>query len=328
MARRNHLLALGALAIGTVVVVPHLVAAQSSEGFDGFIQGGPCAAPTDRLRVQLEGDGDHDAEPYLARSSNSGDTVLLGYYGSAGVPGFGFSAIYTDQRFSLVVVDTGGDAVACGDILEPDADRFGESGLALVQLLPIAGSGVQGMASIERAELQREHDVTPTRVRLLLSVDASSPTTAETGDGYDGMIQGMGCDQPVSRLRVDLKSRGDHDVRPYLAKPDDGGEPVTLAYYGAPLAPGFGLATVHTDTRFSLAITDTDNGAVVGCGDILRPDDNRFTEAGLALVQVQPVGENGVQGYAMMQRMPMQRELDVTPTRARVLLFAPPVDAG
>jgi hypothetical protein len=328
MARRSHLLALGALAIGTAVVVPRLVTAQGSDGFDGFIQDGPCAAPTDRFRVQLEGDGDHDAEPYLAQSPDSGDTVLLGYYGSAGVPGFGFSTIYTDRHFSLVVVDAGGDAVACGDILEPDADRYGEAGLALVQLLPVAGSGVQGMASIERAELEREHDMTPTRIRLLLSVDATAPTTVETADGYDGMIQGMGCDEPVSRLRVDLKSRGDHDVRPYQAKPEDGGEPVTLAYYGAPLAPGFGLATSHTDTRFSLAITDTDNGAVVGCGDILRPADDRFTEAGLALVQVQPVGANGVQGYAVMQRMPMERDLDVTPTRARVLLFAPPVGGG
>jgi hypothetical protein len=142
------------------------------------------------------------------------------------------------------------------------------------------------------------------------------------------MIQGMACDEPVSRLRVDLKSRGDHDVRPYLAKPNGGGEPVTLAYYGAPLAPGFGLAATHTDTRFSLAITDTESGAVVGCGDILRPDDDRFVEAGLALVEVLPVGSAGVQGYAIMQRVAMQRELDVIPTRARVLLFAPPADVA
>jgi hypothetical protein len=314
-----------ALAAGTLVV-PRLVSAQSADGFDGFIQGGTCAAPTDRFRAQLKGQGEHDVEPYLAEVSGSDDTVLLGYYGAAGVPGFGFAAIYTDQRFSLVVVDEAGDAVACGDILEPDADRFGEAGLALVQLLPLAGSDVGGMASIERAELQRELVVTPTRVRILLSEGVGAPTTSTTVDGYDGMIQGMACDQPVSRLRVDLKSRGDHDVRPFLAKPHDGGAPVTLAYYGAPLAPGFGLATVYTDTRFSLAITDTENGAVVGCGDILRPEDERFTEAGLALVQVLPVGASGVQGYAMMQRMPMQRELDIIPTRARVLLFAPPVE--
>ena len=37
-------------------------------------------------------------------------------------------------------------------------------------------------------------------------------------------------------------------------------------------------------------------------------------------------GEAGVQGYAVMDRVGMQRELDVTPTFFRVLLFAPPAD--
>jgi hypothetical protein len=185
-----------------MVLVPRLVTAQDADGFDAFIQGGSCAAPTDRFRVQLKGEADHDIEPYLAQAANSDETVVLGYYGSAGVPGFGFSAIYTDQHFSLVVVGTGGDAVACGDILEPDADRFGEAGLALVQLLPVAGSDVHGMASIERAELQREHVVTPTRVRVLLSAGATEPATTELTDGYDGMIQGMGCDEPASVQRA------------------------------------------------------------------------------------------------------------------------------
>ena len=40
-------------------------------------------------------------------------------------------------------------------------------------------------------------------------------------------------------------------------------------------------------------------------------------------MQLLPVGEAGVQGFAVMDRVGMQRELDVTPTMFRVLLFAP-----
>ena len=114
------------------------------DGFDGYIQSGTCAAPTDDLRVKLDGDGDHDIEPYLAKTGTDDDTVVLGYLGSPGVPGFGVSAIYTDQDFSLVISDTdSGDPVACGDILEPDNDKYGEAGLAFAQLLPVGDSGAR-----------------------------------------------------------------------------------------------------------------------------------------------------------------------------------------
>lgn len=44
----------------------------------------------------------------------------------------------------------------------------------------------------------------------------------------------------------------------------------------------------------------------------------------MALVELLPVGDSGVSGYALVERVALQRELDVTPTRMRVLLFAPP----
>ena len=93
----------------------------------------------------------------------------------------------------------------------------------------------------------------------------------------------------------------------------------------SPYAPGFGLAAAHTDQPFSLVITDTESGGPVACGNILRPDDDDFADAGLALVQLLPVGDAGVQGFALIERIALQRELDITPTRVRVLLFAPPV---
>jgi hypothetical protein len=314
----------GATLLAVVFIVPHIVDAQDADGFDGYIQSGTCASPTDDLRVKLDGGGDHDIEPYHAKTGTGDETVVLGYYGSPGVPGFGFSTIYTDQPFSLVITGTDGDPVACGDILEPDRDRFGEAGIAVVQLLPVGNSAVQGVAVIDRAPLQRELDVTPTRVRVVLSSGTEVTTPPEPAPGFDGYIQIGTCDSPGDRLRVQLKSRGDHDVEPFLAQPDGSGEPVTVAYNGSAGAPGFGLAAIYTDHAFSLVVTDTESGDPLACGDILEPDDDDFTDAGLALVQLQPLGDSGVQGYALIERIALQRELDITPTRVRIVLFAPP----
>ena len=82
-----------------------------------------------------------------------------------------------------------------------------------------------------------------------------------------------------------------------------------------------------TPTRTSRWSSTGESGEPAACGDILEPDAEEFEEAGLALVQVLPVGEAGVQGFAVMDRVEMQRELDVTPTVFRVLLFAPPATA-
>jgi hypothetical protein len=324
MAPRSRLAAVAGLAV--LLAAPGLVNAQEADGFDGYIQSGTCAEPSNDVRVNLDSDASHDVEPYLAQPAGGGEPTVLGYYGSPGAPGFGLSAIYTDQEFSLIITDTEtGDPVACGDILEPEADAFGEAGLALVQLLPVEGSEIQGIAAIQRARLQRELDVTPTRVRILLSEGVAVPATDQLAAGYEGYVQGGSCEAPADTgIRVELKSREDHDVIPYLAKPDGGAEPVTLAYYGAAGAPGFGLAAAYTDQNFSLVITDIDTDDSVACGDILKPDADEFTEAGMALVELLPVGDSGVPGYALVERVALQRELDVTPTRVRVLLFAPP----
>ena len=74
-----------------------------------------------------------------------------------------------------------------------------------------------------------------------------------------------------------------------------------------PGRPGFGLAAAHTDQPFSLVITDTESGGPVACGNILRPDDDDFADAGLALVQLLPVGDAGVQGFALIERIALQR---------------------
>jgi hypothetical protein len=326
--------ALAAVGIG-LLVVPLVVSDDddAAAGFSGHIQSGTCAQPSGDFMVDLESeDSSYDVEPYVA-VGDDGEPVTLGYYGASGVPGFGLGAIYTDQQFSMVIADAeSGEDVACGDILRPDADKFGEAGLALVQLLPVGSgdeeSAVQGVAALERATLQRELDITPTNVRIMLSTGPVS-TPAEASDAYDGYVQGGRCESPTGDVHIDLKNRDDDDepaVTPYQAISAETGDPVTLGYYGTAGAPGFGVAAAYTDQDFSLVIED-ESGEPAGCGDILEPDAGEFEDAGLALVQVQPVGEAGVQGFVVMDRVEMQRELDVTPTVFRVLLFAPSANA-
>lgn len=145
-------------------------------GFDGFIQSGTCAAPTSDLQVDLESEEDFDVMPYIAKVDGTDDTVALGYYGAPSAPGFAFATIFTDERFSIVIVDPAtGDQVACGDVLEPANEDLDQVGLALVRLDPVAGSSVRGFASVERQPLEREVDTITTRVGILITNDVSIP---------------------------------------------------------------------------------------------------------------------------------------------------------
>jgi hypothetical protein len=319
---------LAAVVVCGLLFVPIVLsnADDAPNGFEGYVQSGTCADPSDEFKADLESeDNEYDVEPYVAVGAD-GEPVTLGYQGAPGVPGFGVAAIYTDQQFSLVIADPGSDEpVACGDILRPDADRFEEAGVAVVQLLPVGSSDVEGIAAIERTALQRELDITPSRVRIVLSTDPVS-VPSEVAAGYEGYVQGGHCDSPAGKTRVELKSEDDFDVIPFKALSAETGDPVTVASYGSAGAPGFGLATAYADQDFSLVIEDGESGEPAGCGDILEADSDEFVEAGVALVLIEPTGDDGVQGYAVVQRAGMQRELDVTPTFFRVLLFAPPAE--
>lgn len=319
-----------AVVVAALIVVPLAVGDddEGAAGFDGYIQSGTCAAPSDEFTTDLEGADDApDVEPYVAVGAD-GKQVTLGQYGAPEVPGFSVAAIYSNQQFSMVITDPDSkDAVACGDILQPDADRFGEAGVAAVQLLPVGSSGVEGVATLERARLQRELDVTPTRARIILSTeDVSVP--AEAAAGYESYVQSGPCASPADDLRAESDSEDDYDVAPFQALSAEGADPVTVAYYGSAGVTGFGLGAAYTEQNFSVVIADPASDATVACGDILQPDDEKFTEVGLALVQLLPFGDAGVQGYAVIDRAAMQRELDVTPTLIRIVLFAAPPTAA
>ncbi len=162
-------------AVVAMMALP-VTAQDAAPGFDGFIQSGTCAAPTTNFRVNLESDEDYDVIPYVAKTGDD-STVTLAYYGAPAVPGFGFATIFTDEDFSLVIADPEtGDPVACGDLLRPENDKFDQIGLALVRLDPVAGSNIQGFATVERQAVEREVDAVPTRIRILLTSDVELPT--------------------------------------------------------------------------------------------------------------------------------------------------------
>lgn len=314
----------GALVVAALIIVPLATETSSSDsGFDGRIQSGTCDQPTEDFSTALDSVTDHDVEPYRAVGPDS-ETVTLGFYGAPKAPGFSVTSIHADQRFSMVLTDSErGRTVACGDLLEPVSDRFAEVGQAVVQLLPVGSSDVQGVAILDRAPLQRELDIPPTEVRIIVTTEAVA-TPAETAPGFDGQIQGGRCDAPDDGYSIDLRGRDDEDadVTALLAHSPGTAEPVTVAYTGAQGAPGFGTATAYADQDFSLAVTSAGTSEAVACGDILEPADDAFTEAGLALVRLASTDADTVAGYALLERTATQRELDITPTRVQIVVFA------
>ena len=309
---------------GALVMLPTIVSADDGDGFEGYIQSGTCASPTDDVKVELESEADHDVEPYLAEPQEGGDPVTLGYYGSAELNGFSPATIHAGAEYSLVVEDAEGSTVSCGDILQPAEEDFTDVGVAVVQLAAAEGSEVQGVAVLQRAQLERELDIAPARARVLLTDDPEMAAPEELADAYEGYVQAGTCESPSDNLKVDLAADEDDEVTPYLAEDTDN----PLAYYGSALMPGYGLASTYTDLEFSLALTESGGDDPVACGDLLEPDSEDWTEAGLQLVQLRPAGDSGVAGYAVLQRIGMQRELDVTPTRTVVILFTPPSGEG
>ena len=230
-----------------------------------------------------------DVEPYVA-VGDDGEPVTLGYYGAPGVPGFGVAAIYTDQQFSH------GDhrrrhrrrRSPAATSSEPDADQFGEAGLAVVQLL--AGRverRVQGVATIERTSLQRELDVTP-------DPGPDHPLDRGRSSVPAGPAAGLRRLHPERAVR----RRRPTDLAVELEEPRR--RPRRHAVPGRrrrdratrsrsptterPARPASVSAAAYTDQDFSLVISDAESGEPVACGDILEPDDDDFTEAGLALV--------------------------------------------
>jgi hypothetical protein len=160
-----------------------------------------------------------------------------------------------------------------------------------------------------------------TLVALAAAVAFPHFATAQEAAGFDGYIQSGSCEAPTDDVKVDLESDEDYDILPYVAKLEEGDDEITLMYYGAPLAEGFGFATIFTDQHFSLVITRGGSDEPVACGDLLEPDSDDFTEAGLALVRLQPVGGSGVQGVGSVERITEQREEDAISTRVRILLL-------
>ena len=136
---------------------------------------GTCEAPEteDPVFIELEdARSDYAVEPYLARVSGEDATITLAYYGAPSLQASGTQPYLPMKKCSLVIIDPESRApVACGDILEPDDENFEQIGVALVQLQPVGDSGLQGFATIERTETER--NIVSTQVQILVSMSAS-----------------------------------------------------------------------------------------------------------------------------------------------------------
>ena len=67
------------------LLLPLMAASAASAqvaGFNGYIQSGTCAAPTNAVHVNLESGGTYAVEPYLAKGANQ----ALGYAGAPQAP--------------------------------------------------------------------------------------------------------------------------------------------------------------------------------------------------------------------------------------------------
>ncbi len=136
--------------------------------------------------------------------------------------------------------------------------------------------GVQVM----KVQVSKRRSVMIFLVAVLVTLALTNTAVAQEAAGFDGYIQSGTCAAPETEdpVRIDLDDgRQDYAVEPYLAKIEGSDGTVTIAYYGAPLAPGFSVATIFVDEAvFSLVITDPTTGEPVACGDILEPDDENL----------------------------------------------------
>ena len=71
---------------------------------------------------------------------------------------------------------------------------------------------------LQRAQLERELDVSPARARILLTDDPEMAAPEELADAYEGYVQAGTCESPSDNLKVDLASDEDDEVTPYLAE--------------------------------------------------------------------------------------------------------------
>ena len=79
----------------------------------------------------------------------------------------------------------------------------------MVQLLPVGSSDVEGVATLERATLQRELDITPTRVRIILIHGRRQRAGRSGQPGTRGIVQSGQCESPLDDVRVELESEDD-----------------------------------------------------------------------------------------------------------------------
>ncbi|MCC6705862.1 MAG: hypothetical protein IT334_13370 [Thermomicrobiales bacterium] len=150
-------------------------AAQESGSFNGYVQSGTCAGPTDEIRLKIStGANDYSFNPYTVRDATGPDGI---YFGARTVPGFSQLTLLGESAYSMVITDRAGAQVACGDIHLPDQDEYIDQGLILISLEPIDGSGVNGVAIMRSPVGAVAESLTTVEVILVTTSGAASAAT-------------------------------------------------------------------------------------------------------------------------------------------------------
>ena len=171
------------------------------------------------------------------------------------------------------------------------ADRFAEAGAAWCnscrrRLHRARGGGPA--AGTARTGARRDSDAGPDRA----VADTTSLRPPRGADAYDGYIHGGTCARRATGCTCPARDTGDHTSGRTSPAPR-AGEPVTRRRRRGPRA-GF---RVRGGARRSDLLGRPHRGGsgdAVACGDILAPDPDGLTDAGVALVHLQPIGDRGV----------------------------------
>ena len=103
---------LAAVVVAGLLFVPIVLsnADNAPNGFEGYIQSGTCADPSDEFKADLESeDNEYDVEPYVAKGAD-GESVTLGYNGAPGVPGFSVASAYERATTACARSASGGQS--------------------------------------------------------------------------------------------------------------------------------------------------------------------------------------------------------------------------
>ncbi len=320
-----------AVVVAALVVMPLAVGDDDdgAAGFDGYIQSGTCAAPSDELTIDLEGAEDApDVEPYVAVGAD-GKQVTLGQYGATEAPrlqcrGDLFQPAVLDGDHGSRQRQPSRAATSCSPMPTSSGRPAWQS----------CSSCQSGRAASKGSRPSSGPASSGSWTSLRPELGSSSPPRTSPCRRKRPPATRATCRAGRARRRRTTSgpsrtARTTTTCRPSRPGPPRRPTPSRSPTTDRPASPASAWVPPTPSRASRWSSLDPDRTSQSRAATSCEPDDDKFTEAGLALVQLMPTGgDAGVQGYAVIDRVTMQRELDVTPTLIRIVLFAAPATAA